>query len=206
MIEATCRFILRHIALSRFTRRERAPGARWPLLPCNSRAASVLVSVPTQHFGYVANSRSRFPIIQSRNATSAWRALRRAASPLAASRHRLRLRRTCTWPRCCCTAARQGAASVWCRGAVHRLCNMAHCFSLISAVDVLRYFATSFPADGWWKCNAHGAFECARLPACGRAQQLLDAKLQRTALVWDVLTSAARSDARWASGMVTHAV
>ena len=99
MIEATCRFILRHIALSRFTRRERAPGARRPLLPCYSRAASVLVSEPTQHFGYVANSRSRFPILQSRNATSAWRALRRAASPLAASRHRLRSRRTYTWPR-----------------------------------------------------------------------------------------------------------
>ena len=69
------------------------------MLPCYSRAASVLVSEPTQHFGYVANSRSRFPILQSRNATSAWRALRRAASPLAASRHRLRSRRTYTWPR-----------------------------------------------------------------------------------------------------------
>ena len=142
MIEATCRFILRHIALSRFTRRERAPGARRPLLPCYSRAASVLVSEPTQHFGYVANSRSRFPILQSRNATSAWRALRRAASPLAASRHRLRLRSTCTWPRCCCTAARQGAASVWCRGAVHRLCNMAHCFSLLP--PTLLFFFSPF--------------------------------------------------------------
>ena len=83
-----------------------------PCSLCYSRAASVLVPAPTQHsvtwpiHGHVSQFSNRAPRLP------AWRALRRAAVPLAASRHRRCTRVAHTWRRCCCTAARDGVASL----------------------------------------------------------------------------------------------
>ena len=106
-------------------------GARCPCSLCYSRAASVFVPAPTQHLvtwpihGHVSQFSNRAPRLP------AWRALRRAAVPLAASRHQRCTRIAHTWLRCCCTAARDVVWLLWCRGAVHRLGSMAHCVSLL---------------------------------------------------------------------------
>ena len=102
-----------------------------PCSLCYSRAASVFVPAPTQHLvtwpihGHVSQFSNRTPRLP------AWRALRQAAVPLAASRHQRCTRIAHTWLRCCCTAARDVAWLLWCRGAVHRLGSMAHCVSLL---------------------------------------------------------------------------
>ena len=114
-----------------------------PCSLCYSRAASVFVPAPTQHLvtwpihGHVSQFSNRTPRLP------AWRALRRAAVPLAASRHQRCTRIAHTWLRCCCTAARDVVWLLWCRGAVHRLGSMAHCVSLLP--PTLLFFLFFFP-------------------------------------------------------------
>ena len=115
-----------------------------PCSLCYSRAASVFVPAPTQHLvtwpihGHVSQFSNRAPRLP------AWRALRRAAVPLAASRHQHCTRIAHTWLRCCCTAARDVVWLLWCRGAVHRLGSMAHCVSLLPPTLLFFFPSLSF--------------------------------------------------------------